>query len=532
MAVIQPLYFAGGRYTPGTDRKLTASMVSSTAGARTQGVVPSNIGSDALKVVPHSSRTIKIQTGLCFINDLASENTKTPGMYLAGIDTVEETLELTTNTTGSVRYDHIYAEVDETSYVITNKALTSNVATLTTSSAHGFAVGETVIITGVDDIFDGAHVLTTGTTGSTIKFAITHADVSSTVVDACVIEGTTVNTVNNKQLSSGTATLTLDATTGLATGDTVTVKGVDATFDGTYVITVSGSTITYKINKVTDNVSSTAVTASSVAKARVPFRVRAETLTSQTYTAPTTSTIKGILLAIVTKANGYTTITSGDIVDARIFSVPHGSVQPYYSSLDDAIEPGSEAGRLRYDLSTNTLELYNGSLWHEVSIDSHTHADLYRGTVFSSGTTLADPKSYKYGPAAPGTSLVFGSTTNIGSTLSFTCSAACFALVTIGAAASVTTSGNKAQVYFTASGATTIPAGSGSNSSSATDGTIIAGPLYATIGSDDVTNSATFLVKLSSGTTVFQIVGAQDDYSSGDAKVSEATISVIPLYAA
>jgi hypothetical protein len=62
---------------------------------------------------------------------------------------------------------------------VTNKALTSNVVTLTTASPHGLALGDSVTIVGVDSTFDGAYTTTTGTTGSTIKYAKVHADVTS-----------------------------------------------------------------------------------------------------------------------------------------------------------------------------------------------------------------------------------------------------------------------------------------------------------------------------------------------------------------
>ena len=63
---------------------------------------------------------------------------------------------------------------------VSNVALTSNVATLTTAAAHGFAVGDSVVIAGLTDTtFNGTHTLTAGTTGSTLVFALVNADVVS-----------------------------------------------------------------------------------------------------------------------------------------------------------------------------------------------------------------------------------------------------------------------------------------------------------------------------------------------------------------
>lgn len=51
-------------------------------------------------------------------------------------------------------------------YSITNKALTSNVATLTTSTTHNFIVDDVVDVVGVDATFDGTYVITAVTTNT------------------------------------------------------------------------------------------------------------------------------------------------------------------------------------------------------------------------------------------------------------------------------------------------------------------------------------------------------------------------------
>ena len=64
---------------------------------------------------------------------------------------------------------------------VTNKALTSNVATLTTSAAHGFAVGFEVVVSGVDATFDGTYTIT-AVTSTTFSYAKTASNVPSTAV--------------------------------------------------------------------------------------------------------------------------------------------------------------------------------------------------------------------------------------------------------------------------------------------------------------------------------------------------------------
>jgi hypothetical protein len=65
---------------------------------------------------------------------------------------------------------------------ITNKALTSNVATLTTSAPHNLGIGMTIVITGVDATFNGSYRITAIPTTTTFRYAKVAADVASTAV--------------------------------------------------------------------------------------------------------------------------------------------------------------------------------------------------------------------------------------------------------------------------------------------------------------------------------------------------------------
>jgi hypothetical protein len=65
---------------------------------------------------------------------------------------------------------------------ISNKALTSNLATLTTSTDHGFAVGDIVVVASVSAEFNGTHVVKTVPTTTTFTFDKTNANVTSAAV--------------------------------------------------------------------------------------------------------------------------------------------------------------------------------------------------------------------------------------------------------------------------------------------------------------------------------------------------------------
>jgi len=72
--------------------------------------------------------------------------------------------------------DKIYPTITAT---ITNKALTTNVATLTTSAAHGLATGMEIVVTGVDATFNGTYTVASVPSTTTFTYAKTASNVTS-----------------------------------------------------------------------------------------------------------------------------------------------------------------------------------------------------------------------------------------------------------------------------------------------------------------------------------------------------------------
>jgi hypothetical protein len=64
---------------------------------------------------------------------------------------------------------------------VTNKVLTANVATLTTEIAHGYAVGHSVVVAGVDTDLNGTFTLT-GVTGTTLSYAKVANNIATSAV--------------------------------------------------------------------------------------------------------------------------------------------------------------------------------------------------------------------------------------------------------------------------------------------------------------------------------------------------------------
>jgi hypothetical protein len=93
-------------------------------------------------------------------------------------------------TKNSIKYDGVLLadeyDVDKVfpkiTVSISNKALTSNVATLTTTAVHGLCTGMEIVITGVDATFNGTYRITGVPTTTTFTYAKTATNVASTAV--------------------------------------------------------------------------------------------------------------------------------------------------------------------------------------------------------------------------------------------------------------------------------------------------------------------------------------------------------------
>jgi hypothetical protein len=123
-------------------------------------------------------------------------------------------------------------------YTITNKVLTDNVATVTTSTVHGAVIGQVVDISNVDATFNGSYKVT-ATTDYTLSYGKTAGNVVSTP------ESPITTSVLSKSYNSITRTayLLTPFPHGFVVNDVVVISGVDdptstaPIFDGTFRVT-------------------------------------------------------------------------------------------------------------------------------------------------------------------------------------------------------------------------------------------------------------------------------------------------------
>ena len=158
-----------------------------------------------------------------------------------------------------------------TSYEVTQKQLTSNIATLTLNNPHDIIIGQSIDVENVDATFDGAHTVIQ-TTLNTVSYDKTAANVSPTAVS-----GLTRTVISKKLENNSAITLTTSAPHGFQPGDIILVQNVDDpsaimfSFDGTHTITEvpSPTTLKYIIYAYDLNVVETPVTGTIIRQPRV-----------------------------------------------------------------------------------------------------------------------------------------------------------------------------------------------------------------------------------------------------------------------
>lgn len=159
-----------------------------------------------------------------------------------------------------------------TRFYISNKALTTNLATLTTNASHGITqVGTIVAIQGVDSTFDGVYSIHSIPTATTFTYVKTIANVSTVAVSpvgVATFYATCVKgyVVTNKVIQNYVVTLT-SAAHGLVVGDVVAVTIGDSTVDTAVAVVIAvPSTTTFCYISTTQTLATAAVSQGAFGK--------------------------------------------------------------------------------------------------------------------------------------------------------------------------------------------------------------------------------------------------------------------------
>jgi hypothetical protein len=103
--------------------------------------------------------------------------------YFVKRKTLSDLLKSSNFTWENVKIAKVYTQAVPATRSISNKALTGNVATITTSAAHYVAVGDTITVAGVDATFNGTYTVTAiNESARTISYSKTATNVGTTAV--------------------------------------------------------------------------------------------------------------------------------------------------------------------------------------------------------------------------------------------------------------------------------------------------------------------------------------------------------------
>lgn len=155
---------------------------------------------------------------------------------------------------------------------ISNKVLTTNLATLTTSAVHGITqVGTIVVIQGVDAVFDGTYNIHSIPTTTTFTYVKVNANVSTAAVSpvgtVTFLPVTSGFTVSNKVIQNNVVTLTSSAVHGLSIGDFIAVTIGDTNIDTQQAQVINiPTTTTFSFLTTTTTLATTAVSTGSFCK--------------------------------------------------------------------------------------------------------------------------------------------------------------------------------------------------------------------------------------------------------------------------
>lgn len=164
----------------------------------------------------------------------------------------------------------IIKPASENEYSVTNKTMTSGLATLTLSLPHDLIEGQLVEIVDVDAAIDGYQTITSIPTSTSISFqvpgstsSISSAAVTGVATYNVVTKATVTNiyTVGTKSASNNVITLTTTVAHDLSVGDEIAIQLVDTNFNGRYTVASVPTTTTFTYIKSVVDMAPTAVEA-------------------------------------------------------------------------------------------------------------------------------------------------------------------------------------------------------------------------------------------------------------------------------
>lgn len=246
----------------------------------------SSVSSDGLQFSYARNRTdSRVVTNSALADQVATITTSAPHGFIAGEQVTISNINSTYNGTYEIiaiptPTTFTFGRRRSTRISVVAKAASGGTATLTTATPHGISAGDQVIVESVDSTFNGTYTVTSTPSNTAFSYAK-----AGTIAPTQVVGGAATPNgrwIIRKRLVGNVVTLTTLASHGILIGESVTVTGVGAPFDGTYTVTDTTSN-TFSYTKTGANVADipTAITVSAITRGG-----ELQPLTTATITTP------------------------------------------------------------------------------------------------------------------------------------------------------------------------------------------------------------------------------------------------------
>lgn len=260
---------------------------------------------------------------------------------------------------------------------VSNKALTSNVATITTSTTHGFAVGDIAVITGVDSTFNGTYYVKAVPTTTTFTFDKTNANVTSAVATGSVsVSGQRRFAAVARDASDGVIKFLSNATTKPTS--TINFAEAGSTYSDIKVGSIQASSISLTsatigdvsntelqyLNNVTSNIQTqldAKLASATAATTYAPIASPTLTGTPLSTTAAADTNTTQIATTAYVVGQGYLKSATASSTYAALTSAP--LVRPVLTSAfeTNSISATQATGTVNVDISTAAVHYYTAN---------------------------------------------------------------------------------------------------------------------------------------------------------------------------
>jgi hypothetical protein len=255
---------------------------------------------------------------------------------------------------------------------VSNKALASNVATITTSATHGFAIGDIAVITGVDATFNGTHYVASVPTTTTFTFAKTATNVTSVAASGSVsVSGQRRYAAVARDASDGVIKFFKDITTkptstinfSEANAAFATVQLGSLTAASATIGDVSNTELQY-VNGVTSAIQTqidTKLATATAATTYAPLASPTLTGTPLSTTAATDTNTTQIATTAYVVGQGYLKANTASSTYAALTGAQ--LIRPNLTTATETVTVSATAatGTVNVDLSTSAVKYYTSN---------------------------------------------------------------------------------------------------------------------------------------------------------------------------